>query len=341
MPARTLHRAALLAAAALACQPPAAGETETDAQAATTTAASTPADSEPTTAAGTDDTGEPPPALRGACPQETRVGGFELALEAEYTAFSGSVADGVVPITVLEPVGEGGGCTLLRRNNPFCDPPCQPGTTCDFDGACIPYPTNHSVGTLTLAGLAQGEVTVKPVMPTFDYFSTMLEHPAFAAGAAIELAASGGDYPAFTLRGEGVAMIEPGADALEMRDGEPLTVAWGAGAGAGAGEVRVELNIDQHGNTPVRLVCEAEDTGSLTIPAALISQLIGFGISGFPSVQYYRQTVDSVELPPGCVEFAVRSHRQTLLSVAGHIPCDSQGDCPDGQVCDLPVQTCK
>jgi hypothetical protein len=288
-------------------------------------------------ASSTDDTGDV--ALRGACPRATRVGGFELAMEAGYTAFSGAVADGVVPITVLEPVGEGGGCVLLRRNNPFCDPPCQPGTTCDFDGACIPYPTNHDVGAVTVTGLVQ-PLEVAPVMPTFDYFDTSLMHPAFAPGAALELSAAGGDYAAFVLRGEGVAMIAPTSATLTMVHDQPLAVAWTPGDG-GAARVRVELNIDQHGNTPVRLVCEADDAGALTIPRELISQLIGFGISGFPSAQYYRETVDSVDLEPGCVEFTVHSHVQTLLSVEGHIPCDSPDDCPDGQVCDLPVQTCK
>jgi hypothetical protein len=323
---RTLHCAALLAGAALACRTPEGGDS------ATATAAETSATGEPTETGGG-------PMFRGACPLADRVGGFVLAMEPDYTAFSGAVADGVVPSTVLEPVGEGDGCTLLRRNNPFCDPPCQPGTTCDFDGACIAYPANHSVGTLALTGLTHGEVTVEPVMPTFDYFSTELMHPAFAPGAAIGIEASGGDYSAFTLHGEGVAMIEPDAEALEMRKDQPLTITWAASEGAG--QVRVELNIDQHGLTPVKLICEVEDTGTLTIPAALISQLIAFGISGFPSVQYYRQTVDSIDLEPGCVEFAVRSHRQTLLSVEGHIPCNKPADCPDGQVCDLPTQTCK
>lgn len=319
-----LHYALLLAP--LSCQGPGAGDSAAE---STTTTATT---SEPTETGGA-------PTLRGACPPDNRVGGFTLAMEKDYTAFSGAVADGVVPITILEKVGEQDGCTLMRRNNPFCDPPCQPGTTCDFDGACIAYPTNHSVGALELTGLSEGNRTVEPVMPTFDYFLTDLTHPAFMPGAAIALAAAGGDYSAFTLRGEGVAMIEPAAAELVLRKDQPLTITWAPGDGAG--RVRVELNIDQHGNTPVKLFCESDDTGTLTIPAALISQLIGFGISGFPSVQYYRQTVDSLDLPPGCVEFAVRSHVQTLLSVEGHIPCKKPGDCPDGQVCDILIETCK
>ena len=69
----------------------------------------------------------------------------------------GQEAARIVPARTqaLEPVGEGGGCVMLRRNNPFCDPPCQPGTTCDFDGACIPYPSNHDVGLVDITGLVE------------------------------------------------------------------------------------------------------------------------------------------------------------------------------------------
>jgi hypothetical protein len=73
----------------------------------------------------------------------------------------------------------------------------------------------------------------------------------------------------------------------------------------------------------------------------LIAQFIDFGISGFPSAQFYRETVDSLALEPGCVEFAVRSHRETLLGVEGHTPCNKPDDCPEGQTCDIMIQTCK
>ncbi len=279
--------------------------------------------------------------LRGACAAAERVGGFSVSVEQDYSAFSGVVADGVVPITVHEPVGEGGGCVLLRRNNPICDPPCQPGTTCDFSGECIEYPTNHDVGTVSVDGLVQ-PVEVMPVMATFDYFDTTLMHPAFLPGVGITLAASGGDYSPFTLHGEGVAMIEPASGMVTMKKGQALVLEWAvAGAGAGLGQIHVELTIDQHGNTPVKLVCDGADSGQLEVPSELIAQFVDFGISGFPSAQFYRQTVDSLDVGAGCVDFTVRSHRETLLAVEGHTPCNKPADCPDGQVCDIMIQTCK
>ena len=65
--------------------------------------------------------------LAGSCALADHVGGFVAGFEPSYSAFSGSVADGVVPLNVLEQVGEAGSCTLLRRNNPFCDPGCDAG----------------------------------------------------------------------------------------------------------------------------------------------------------------------------------------------------------------------
>ena len=81
-------------------------------------------------------------------------------------------------------------------------------------------------------------------------------------------------------------------------------------------------------------------TGSLSVSAALIEQFLDFGVSGFPTADYYLQTADSVEIEPGCVDCLVYSHHQTSMSVEGHVPCDDPGDCPAGQVCDILIQTC-
>jgi hypothetical protein len=275
--------------------------------------------------------------LRGACSLAERVGGFIVAMEPEYSAFSGSVADGVVPVSVLEQVGADGDCILLRRNNPFCKPLCMPGQACDFDGTCIPYPVNHDVGVVNVTGLVQ-PVMVEPVPPTYSYFDTSLMHPPFEPGSPIELTAEGGDYEAFELHGIGVAMVEPAAEQLSLSTGRPVTVEW-ISTGSEA-KLQLVLSVDQHGLTPVKLVCESDDTGSLSIAPELVSDFLAFGVSGFPSADYYLRTVDSVDITPGCVELIAHSHRQTLLDVEGHTPCDAPADCPVGQMCDLMIQTC-
>ncbi len=276
--------------------------------------------------------------LAGYCPLETRVGDFLAGYEQTYSAFSGSVADGVVPINVLEQIGEEGSCVLLRRNNPFCDPGCNAGEACDFDGNCIPYPINHDVGTVTVTGLNK-PVMLEPVPPTYSYFDTMLPHPGFDPGAIITMQTTGGDYSPVTLQGIGVAMIEPSVEEIHLAHDTDVEVGWTPGDPRTT--MRVQLGIDQHGTSPASMVCSAPaDVGTLTIPGALISQFLDNGISGFPSADFNFETVDSVDIEPGCVDFVVRSHAQVVVFVEGHTPCNVTPDCPDGQTCDVMTQTC-
>ena len=170
--------------------------------------------SEPDVPADTDtgevsdtDTGEAPdPAvveLAGTCALEDRFGGFLVEMYDSYSIVDGSVADGVVPISVLEQVGVEGDCKLLRRNNPFCDPPCGPDETCDFTSTCIPYPLNQDVGTVTVTGLS-ADVVMEPLQPGNSYFNTSLPHPAFEPGALVTLTTTGGAYDPVRLHAVGV-----------------------------------------------------------------------------------------------------------------------------------------
>ena len=287
---------------------------------------------------GDDDT--EPPALRGACDLEDKVGWFVVQHEVEYTVVSGEVRDSVVPSAVLENVLEQGGCRLLRSNNPFCDPPCAWDETCDFDGDCIPYPTNLDVGTVTITGLNK-EVSMEPPgggLPA-SYFDTEMPHPGFEPGAAIQLDASGNDTAGFTLYGEGLAPLVASDDAWIVREDEPLEVLWTPSLGEQV-HILLRLNIDQHGTTPVEVWCEVEDSGATSVPADVMNALLGYGVSGFASGNIYRRSVDSIQIDAGCVEFQVYSHLAAELQVDGHIPCDSPDDCPDGMVCDIPTGTC-
>jgi hypothetical protein len=276
--------------------------------------------------------------LAGNCALDVHVGGFIAAYEASYSAFSGSVSDGVVPLNVLEQVGEDGSCVLMRRNNPFCDPGCQAGETCDFDGNCLPYPTNHDIGVVTVTGLLQ-PVMLEPVAPTFSYFDTTLPHPAFEPGALITVRSTGGDYSPLELHGYGVEMVVPGADELHLDGDMPLDIAWTPGDPRVT--MRLQIAVDQHGTSPLAMICSAPaDEGMLTISGELIGQFLDAGISGFPSADFFFETVDSVDIEPGCVDFAVRSHEQVVVWIQGHTPCNSTPDCPKGQTCDVMNQTC-
>jgi hypothetical protein len=262
----------------------------------------------------------PNPALRGACDAADRVGRFEVAHEPLYTAVSGSASLGTIPATIPEEVIAGGGCRLLRRVNPFCDPACGPDDVCDFDGTCIPFPAKQDLGTVTVEGLA-GEVSMQPTTSN-DYYHTSLPHPGFEPGSEIRLVASGGELDGFTLYGTGVDPLElpAGAETWTIARGSATAITWTAPvtqleADDGA-HVTISINVDQHGVSPVTLICEVGDTGSFTIESSFIDALLDEGVSGLPQGHIHRRTADSVTIAPGCVDLLVFSHRTADVTIA-------------------------
>ena len=130
--------------------------------------------------------------------------------EGGFSTVAGEVRSGVVPITVLEDVTDpkytGGQCKMLRRNNPFCNPACNPDETCDFDGQCLPYPENQDVGVVTVGGVyenvegsATHGVVMHPLQPGNNYFNVNMWHPAFNPGELIETRTGCGVYDPIDL----------------------------------------------------------------------------------------------------------------------------------------------
>jgi hypothetical protein len=251
---------------------------------------------------------------------------------------SGSIAEAPVPVDVRELVAASGACRLLRRRVLACDPVCTAGMTCGEAGRCRRYPDNLDAGTVGVTGL-RCQVQMRPDPVSRRYFDTSLPHPGFAPGADIRLRASGAALPPFSLAGWGVAPLVLEEGSLRLEPGQPLRIAWQPGE-PGPARVALDLEIDQHGVTPMTLSCEAPDTGSFEVPADLIETLLAAGASGYPSVRASRQSVDSVELPPGCVELVVASAVERRLDVAGHTPCRSDADCPPPARCNLASQRC-
>ncbi len=275
------------------------------------------------------------PVFHGECPSAEQIGYFNVQHEIDYSVVSGEVLDGVVPSKILFKVGQEGSCTLWQRKNPFCNPACAANEACAQDGTCVPYPLPQDAGQVGITGLT------KPVSMAYPaYYDTTVDHPAFKPGVDITLVAAGATYPAFTLHGQGFAPMVIPAGELVLDKGKALSVSWTPDSSAEHATVRIRINVDQHGNSPVELVCDPEDTGSTVIPSSLIDQLIGFGVTGFPSIHVIRHTLDSVDAGQGCVQFEVLSHRLGDLQVNGHLPCDPATPCPAGFTCDIPTGTC-
>jgi len=271
------------------------------------------------------------------CPAESDVGGFNIELGDGFTSVDGRVFDGVTPSLVPETVASAGDCRLVTLPNLLCDPACPASTeTCGADNQCRPLPVAHSVGTVSVSGLARDvELTANANTGSYRPAPPALPHPGFAPGADLRLSASGGDYAAFELRGWGIEPFQFTGDTLAVGGGVPADLSWAPPAQAGPARVRAVLNINNHGSSNTAIECDFPDTGSAQIPASLIDALIARGASGFPTLGITRRTATSASIEPGCVQLVVTTDIQYSIDVAlaGLTSCNDDSMCPDGQTC--------
>jgi len=232
---------------------------------------------------------------------------------------AGDVGDGAYPRFYASTVAAGG-CELLHREPGFCDPPCDPGTVCAVDDTCQPFPTSISGGVLTITGLGD-DLELQP--GDFDPGSYLLEDPPLeqvAAGTILAARLEGDAFPPVTLSARAVEPLEsPLTDeTLVLEDGSDAQVLWTAGPDP---DVCVQITLvaapeENHGGLPEYLVrCEGPDTGSLSIPAAVVDalplsatgSLCDEDCHASSMVRYFRDAVD-VEL--GRAELVVLSRIQ-------------------------------
>jgi hypothetical protein len=295
-----------------------------------------------------DDSGtEKPPVLTGPCENGTKIGFIEVSHTSHDDALvTAQVEDSVYPTSKLTLVEEKNGCKMMRKENPFCDPTCKSNFTCNLEGECVPYPVRIEVGTIEITGTVNTH-TMEP--QTAYYWDGDAELPLFDVGATIKGTVEGSEKLAgFELHGFGVAQVAlPDGMAWDMKPPYTWTLeedtafefTW-VPSKEDEGDMYITLAIDEHGATPVTLYCEVEDTGSLTIPVSMVNQLVAAGVSGFPAAYVYRRSVDHIDTDLGCVEMEVSVQHEPFLTVEGHTPCFSDKDCPKGQYCNLPTQTC-
>lgn len=288
-----------------------------------------------TEAAASNTTGaEGGPASGQACDRAARVGTLGLRLSDEKTLLSGAILDAVNPEGVFEVVASEGGCDLLAPRDLFCSE-CPSGETCAGEETCIPKPTKQSAGTLTFSGLLVG-LDAEPNGITGEYASTLAEpYPAFAPGAALGLSASGNFFDAFTLAAWGIPPLVTPESAVSVAREAPVPLSWDtANVDPDKSEVFINFSVNVHGATTGWIECSVPDTGSFSIPADLVTQLIDMGLSGFPRMDLVRRSIDSTTLSTGdCVEFEVSSSARIELEVEGLASCNETTPCPSGQTC--------
>jgi hypothetical protein len=280
-----------------------------------------------------------PGELDGACPLATRLGGFAVSAGPLYSFVEGKVADGVVPLTVLDDAGTFGPCQLLRRPSLVCDPTCQAGDTCDRGGECIAYPRQQNAGHVSVYGL-RAAVEMDPLPPGNNYSATQVPHPLFEPGAPLLLETLDGFFGALELSGDGVTLLDEPDDWV-LAPGAPLVIGWNTAAEDARSSIVARLTVDQHGTSPVSLVCRFAETDTGEVPADAVDALLESGISGFPNGSLTRETADSIDSGSGCVDLRVISSRAASVEVAGHIPCNASTPCPSPLECNLALEQCE
>jgi hypothetical protein len=280
------------------------------------------------------------------------VGSFQIEMSVPEdapdtlrTSVLGKVNGGATPPTIIwETTKTDGECWLEKPRVPFCSEGCG-ADVCVDDDVCMPYPEGHSVGEVQLRGLklvgGGSDLTLKEIANTYQPGAGVaFDDPPFAEGDAIELSAAGGDYAAFALTTSGVAPLEITSTDFELADGKDLELTWQAAADPTSSVVHVKIDISHHGGSRGLIECDATDDGALTVPAALVGELLGLGFAGFPSLVATRSSRDSVQITPGRVELVVSSKAQRPVTIDGLISCTGAepeaGDppeCPDGTTC--------
>ncbi|MGK3995493.1 hypothetical protein [Sorangium sp. So ce1024] len=81
------------------------------------------------------------------------------------------------------------------------------------------------------------------------------------------------------------------------------------------------------------LECTAEDTGSLELPASLVTQLLDLGVAGVPSILVARKAVGSTTIAQGRVDLVISSQVERPVEIAGLPSCHDDSEFPEGQAC--------
>lgn len=249
-----------------------------------------------------------------------------LAGDAGYSTAIGRFFDGPQPaILALEPRLERGDCTLFVPRAPFCSEPCAPAV-CTADDVCTDYPEPRAVGTLTLAGVGQ-QLALEPTGSMNVYQSPSLSYPPCQLGAPITASGAG-----FSLQAECVAPLELlGPDPIPVKAKQAVKLSWVAAPEGAASRVRIKLDVSHHGGSKGEINCEVADTGSFEIPEPLVTELLGLGLAGFPTINLNRVTRGTDAVNPNLS--LVISSDVTRPVDTGVVSCLDSSACPDGQTC--------
>jgi hypothetical protein len=126
---------------------------------------------------------------------------------------------------------------------------------------------------------------------------------------------------------------------VAVRSGQPVQAKWTPPSTAGSSRIWIKLDIAHHGGKTGEIQCDVPDTGSFDIPEALVTQLVGLGLAGYPSIIVKRYSSGSDASSPQLkvlIESSVERYVDT-----GIVSCNSGEPCPSGMQCDLDKKVCQ
>ncbi|WP_437691847.1 hypothetical protein [Sorangium sp. So ce176] len=262
------------------------------------------------------------------------------------TAVLGKIYDGTTPSQIIwELAAEEGSCRLLKPRVPFCDQPCGGSAVCVEDDTCQAYPGAHSAGDVTVLGLnlesGEASFVMKPTANNYQPpAGVKLGYPPADEGQTVRLEASGDFFSAFTVESKGVSPMQLLNDTIRLEPDQDVQLTWAPPGQAGISEVHVKLDISHHGGTKGMIECSAEDTGSLDLPASLVTQLLDLGVAGFPTIIVTRRAVGATTISHGRIDLVISSQIEQSVVIAGLTSCNDTSQCPEGQTCQ-PDLTCQ
>jgi hypothetical protein len=159
------------------------------------------------------------------------------------------------------------------------------------------------------------------------YQSPSLPYPPCELGSSVAALA-----PAFSLRADCIAPLElSGPDPIPVKANQAVHLTWQAAAAGAATRVRIKLDVSHHGGSKGEIDCEVPDNGSFDIPAPLVTELLGLGLAGFPTINLNRVAVGTDAQSPNLS--IVLSSDITRAVDTGVVSCLETSNCPEGQKC--------
>ena len=277
------------------------------------------------------------------------VGNFIVELKSAtatlpgFTKLEGVVSDGPsVSNVVWDLVSRNTDCTLRKPRAPFCSVPCSGDDVCVEDDQCATSPTRKNVGIVTLTGLGSTDIAITTSEPVNIYQlpgDLSLPFPPAVEGADLELSVSQGVFGPFSIATHMIApLVSAGTVTIER--GKLLTLTWEAPKEPSLSRIQVTLDISNHGGTKGKIECDVADSGSIEIPASLISSLIDLGVGGFPVINLSRVASGSTVIAPGKVTLQTLSSVVRDLVVTGFQSCNVDSECDSG-TCIQKTKTCQ